>query len=357
MTNKVIIAAAGAGKTQYIVTSSNNCEGQVLITSYTIENTEEIKARFYKLYGKIPSNIMILPWFTFLLRFIIKPFQNIFIPQKIEGIHMENGNHPKFLKKDTLRYYLDKENRIYSGKVGSLSLKFVEDFNFFPLENLFRIFQHIYIDEMQDMGGYDLEFVGLLLKSKLHAEGVCDPRQATYSSSDDSKNKNIKGINIEKFLKKNKIPTDNKTLNINHRCHIDMVNLSNSLYPDFLPAKSDAILTGDHLGVYVVRPKDITEYLYEYGTEVQELRFSKTQTNRYPSFKGKNIGDTKGRTFSRTLLYLPSSHTNWLFGISDAPEGKSKAILYVGLTRARFCTAIVFNYNDDFSHPIIKKYK
>lgn len=79
--DRIIIAAAGAGKTQHIVEKAYGSKEPVLITTYTVENTLEISSRFFKLYGQIPKNVVILPWYTFLLRFLIKPYQNIFCPQ------------------------------------------------------------------------------------------------------------------------------------------------------------------------------------------------------------------------------------------------------------------------------------
>lgn len=359
MSNKVTLAAAGAGKTQHIVKSAYHCDGQVLITTFTDENTEEIKSRFYRLYGAIPSNITVLPWFTFLLRYLIKPFQNIFIPQRIKGVLMVSNQSTRYISKTSVNYYLATDNKIYSDKIGSLAMKFIEDYKQFPLMNLSQIFNHIYIDEMQDMGGNDLDVAGILLKSAIHVEGVCDPRQTTYLTNNGSKNKSKRGIKIEDFLIENRICLDKTSLNTNHRCHKDIVNLSNKLYPDFPSTKCDSYYTEEHLGVYVIRPSDIDEYKDVIGKRfrIQELRYSKTETKRYPSFNGRNIGDVKGRTYNRTILYLPSTHLDWLCKDKEMPKGKSKSLLYVGLTRARLSTAIVYDYDDDFNHSIIQKFK
>lgn len=355
MKNKVIIAAAGAGKTQHIVKSAYNCVGRVLITTYTIENTEEIKNRFYKLYGSVPSNVIILTWFSFLLRYLVKPFQNDFIPQKIMGVNMENGNTTRYIKKNTVPYYLDRTNHIYSGKIGSLALKLIEDFNYFPIVNLTRIFQHIYIDEMQDLSGNDLDIAGILLKTPCHVEGVCDPRQSTFQTSGISKNKNCKGQNIVQFLEKQKILIDTSSLNTNHRCCKDMVTLSNELYPEYPAVECGTFYENNHIGIFVVRPNDLHEYKNIEG--IQELSYNKTFTKAFPEFNGMNIGASKGRTYERTVLYLPKTHIDWLLNKGATPTGESKAILYVALTRAKLSTAIVFNYKDNFSHPMIKKFK
>ncbi|WP_424769430.1 UvrD-helicase domain-containing protein [Paenibacillus sp. sgz302251] len=43
-----------------------------------------------------------------------------------------------------------------------------------------KIFSHIFIDKIQDLAGYDLEIVKLLLKSRSNILFVGDPRQVTY---------------------------------------------------------------------------------------------------------------------------------------------------------------------------------
>ena len=46
--NKVIIAAAGSGKTEFIVNEALKKSSPVLITTFTDKNAEEIRNRFYK---------------------------------------------------------------------------------------------------------------------------------------------------------------------------------------------------------------------------------------------------------------------------------------------------------------------
>lgn len=58
--NRVIIAAAGSGKTEFIVNESLKISSPVLITTFTDKNADEIRDRFYKNNGVIPSNIGLL---------------------------------------------------------------------------------------------------------------------------------------------------------------------------------------------------------------------------------------------------------------------------------------------------------
>lgn len=73
--NKLLIAAAGAGKTTYLVEETFRCSGNVLITTFTQENEQEIRNKFFVKYGYIPSNVFIQTWFSFLLQHGVKPYQ------------------------------------------------------------------------------------------------------------------------------------------------------------------------------------------------------------------------------------------------------------------------------------------
>lgn len=43
MANKLIVAAAGSGKTTYLIEQALKSNGQTLITTFTIDNESEIK--------------------------------------------------------------------------------------------------------------------------------------------------------------------------------------------------------------------------------------------------------------------------------------------------------------------------
>ena len=73
--NKLIIAAAGSGKTTYLVDKAKEIKHEnVLITTYTEENENEIRKKFD---GSIPSNITIQTWFSFLLQHGVRPYQSV----------------------------------------------------------------------------------------------------------------------------------------------------------------------------------------------------------------------------------------------------------------------------------------
>lgn len=58
--NKLIIAAAGSGKTTHLVKEALNIKDQnVLVTTFTEANEEEIKKKFTSENGGVPSNVTV----------------------------------------------------------------------------------------------------------------------------------------------------------------------------------------------------------------------------------------------------------------------------------------------------------
>ncbi|HHQ1282364.1 TPA: UvrD-helicase domain-containing protein, partial [Listeria innocua] len=76
MKNTYMMAAAGAGKTTFIVNEALKCTEPVLITTFTEENESEIKNKFIELNkGVVPSHVTIRSWFSFLIEHGAKPYQ------------------------------------------------------------------------------------------------------------------------------------------------------------------------------------------------------------------------------------------------------------------------------------------
>ena len=53
MVNRLIVAAAGSGKTTYLIEQALKSNGQTLITTFTIDNESEIKKRIIECYVAI----------------------------------------------------------------------------------------------------------------------------------------------------------------------------------------------------------------------------------------------------------------------------------------------------------------
>ena len=235
--NKLLIAAAGSGKTTFLIKESLKKPGEkVLITTYTQANEEEIRNKIINENKCIPENITIQTWFSFLLKHGVRPYQGCMFEDNIKGLILVNNQSAKYTNEDDIqKHYFTDRQKIYSDKISKFVYRCNEKSNGNVINRLSRIYSHIYIDEVQDLAGYDLELLKLFFKCNSSTLLVGDPRQGTYSTNSTLKNKKYKKSKIVGFFDgiSNEIETDDTSLTTNYRCISDICNLSNKLFPDF----------------------------------------------------------------------------------------------------------------------------
>ncbi len=345
--NKLIIAAAGSGKTTFLVNEALKTRVErILITTYTQANEEEIRKKFIKVNRCIPENITIQTWFSFLLKHGVRPYQGCLFEDDIKGLILVNNQSAKYSKEsDIQKHYFTDGQKIYSDKISKFIYKCNKESNGSVIDRLSRIYSHIYIDEVQDLAGYDLELLKLLFKCNSSTLLVGDPRQGTYSTNSTSKNKKYKKSKIVFFFEDipNEIERDDTSLTTNYRCISDICNLSNKLFPDLQSTKPGNTKTSGHDGIFLIRPQDIEKYLIEFEP-IMQLR-DKRNIKVNNKFKVMNFGESKGLSFDRVLIYPTKPFCDWLKNnISDlAPTSRSK--FYVAITRARFSIGIVYDFD------------
>lgn len=382
--NKLIIAAAGSGKTTFLVKKSLEIEDEpILITTYTEFNAREIRNKFIKRKGCMPRNVTIQTWFSFLLQHGVRPYQSVLnesLHNTNVGFYLTNeksgkrfiapgkpmlsGGRPVYWgQADFLKCYFTASGKIYSDKIS----KFVCDANSTTdgevVERISRIFRHIYIDEIQDLAGYDLDIIKQLFKSKSNIILVGDPRQVTYLTHQSPKYKKYASGQIKLFVenglgKKIQCNVDETTLSASHRNNQLICDYSAKLYPQLSTPMACSCPTchteNDHTGVFVIKPSDVERYHAKY-TDVTQLRWnSASNVNR--NYKTINMGASKGSTFNRALIYPTKGMEAWIKDNSCKLGDNARAKLYVALTRSRLSSTIVLDFQDDDTFPDVQKY-
>jgi DNA helicase II / ATP-dependent DNA helicase PcrA len=372
--NKLIIATAGAGKTTFLVREALNISnGNVLITTFTNANEAEIRSKLINennCGAFIPSNITIEPWFTFLLKHGVRPYQGSYdvklFDKNICGLDFQMGKSgcKNPLSKGKTKYYWgENENferfyftltyRIYSDKLSKFVIECNNKSNGNVIDRLSRIYSHIFIDEVQDLAGYDLELLKLLFKSSINIILVGDPRQVTYLTHHEPKYKPYKNGRIKEFVaekcKSLKCDIDETTLKYSHRNNKEICDFSSKLFPK-LPISEPCDCfecrkyTTVHRGVFIIRENQVTDY---------KIKFSGLTTLRYNESVSPewNFGKSKGLTFERVLIYVSKTIIQYLKDgmLTKVVKGKEInafdiAKFYVAVTRARHSVAIVYNY-------------
>lgn len=359
-----MIAAAGAGKTTFLVDTAYHCEGTVLITTFTIENEEEIRNKFYKRYGHVPPHVTIQTWFSFLIQHGVRPYKGLYnsclFNGVIKGILMVNersgampflvNGHKVYYgeENDFMKHYFSEEGKIYTDKLSKFAVKTDEVSGGKVVRRISKIFSRIFIDEVQDLAGYDLEFLKLLFRCPSTIVCVGDPRQSTYHTHWEQKNKDFMDGKICEFVtrkcrRRENVTIDEVTLTKSHRNNRAICDYSSLLYPGFPKTEPcdciDCHPAGiEHQGVFVVKSSKVYDYLVKY--QPMQLRNSK-RTNVDKRFSVRNFGVSKGKSYDRVLIYPTDPIKAWLFDHNENLAFKTRACLYVAITRARFSVAFV----------------
>ena len=189
--NFFIHSLAGSGKTTRLVKYALKFKNKkIIITTYTNKNLEEIKKKFYEINGFIPSNINITTWYTFLLDECCRPYQKLMgINDRINNIFFVQGDPARFIpERDTKRHYFNKEGAIYSDKIAKFAFKCMNKGSNI-INRLEKITDYLFIDEAQDLSGFDFDILDKILTSNVKIIMVGDSRQNTFNTSNTNKNK------------------------------------------------------------------------------------------------------------------------------------------------------------------------
>lgn len=351
MNSKLIIAGAGSGKTTWLVKEALKIkDSRVLITTFTDANEQGIRNKFFELHGCIPANVTLMTWFTFLLRHGVRPYQSVIYEDDIKGLLLVNtrsglktktrGFPVYYGEKDTEPFYLSKSKKIYSDKIAKFVYRANEKTNGLVIDRICRIYPNFFIDEVQDMAGYDLELIRLLHEANINLLMVGDPRQVTYHTHDEAMNKSYSDGNIAGYLrdKCNAATIDETTLSISHRNNPLICGLANMVYPNHPQVKGSERPSTGHDGIFLVSPKSVDDYISEYHPmQLRDKRTVKVSENA-PAI---NFGDAKGLTFERVLIYPTKPILAWIKDSKSKLEEKSRAKLYVAITRAKHSVAFV----------------
>ena len=339
--NRIIMASAGSGKTTTIVNdaAAATTDRSALIT-YTNNSSAELRDKTLELHGHIPSHMEVGTWYSFLLRHFVRPYQLHLHRTHVSKLLFVQGRSARFVREaDTDRFYFGPPGEILSDKVSQFACKLIDETGGKPLARFEQVFDRLYIDESQDLAGYDLELIERILDSHVDIILVGDHRQATYSTNHARKNAAYKGHKIvdkyEEWRASGR--ADFEYQNHSRRCVQDICNFADALFPDFPKTVSLNHHVTGHDGVFVVRKGEVPAYLEHF--DAQTLRYNR-RTKDVPGIP-YNFGEAKGMTFNRTLIYPHGKLLDYLKSGDLADAGAELAKIYVAVTRARQSVAFV----------------
>lgn len=343
MKNTIKISAAGSGKTHDICHDAlavvEGGDKKILIVTYTNRGENAVETEIKKQNrGVLHQQIVIKTWYRFLLSDTIKPYQ-LYITgggflNVVKGIdYSQTFGTVNYQRRGTRARYLTNAGNVLSNQASELACFLNKKSNGKIIGRLSEIYSNIYFDEVQDLAGYDIELLKLLLDSGISVTCCGDNKQATFRTHNAKKNKNQTGKNIWQFF----LGLDNVEVEKNlasRRFNRDICCFANRLFPVGDPITSIMDEETEHDGVFLIDQSDVDAYFNEFHPQV--LRYdAKTVIENYHAV---NFGACKGETFDRVLIYPNGPLMSFVLSgkALKAPEK-----YYVGVTRPRYSIAIV----------------
>jgi DNA helicase II / ATP-dependent DNA helicase PcrA len=250
--------------------------------TYTNNNTREIIKRFGELNSGVPKHVDVVPWFRFLLRECARPYQRSkYTDKRIQSLVFVNEQSARGIAEtDTKRHYFANGDFIYSDKIAKFVVECEDKSSQSVTARLGQIYTDVFIDEFQDLAGWDFEVISYLLRSSIRVTLVGDPRQHIYSTNPSRKNKQYLGINVVKLLRiweKDGLCALEHASGT-HRCNGAICECANALWPGMDPMKPLRNDTTDHDGVFLVAEDAVEDYMQRFKPKV--LRYDK-RAKRY----------------------------------------------------------------------------
>lgn len=265
MDQRLILAVAGSGKTRYLI-DRLDLEKRFLIVTYTNNNCKNLKDRICRKFGYLPQNISVRTYFSFLVNFCYKPFFHHVLREK--GVTWKDPPFQTRYNNTSRAHYITSSSYLYHNRIAKLCLNACESIK----ARINRYYDCFYIDEVQDLGGYDFDFVKSIIPQDRDVLFVGDFYQHTFETSHDG-NKNT-GLykNSIKNYKKNWIETaltvDEISLKNSYRCPkavCDFVTNNLGISIDSISSKNGSIiyLSTDEEIEAVVKNNSIPKLFYQ----------------------------------------------------------------------------------------------
>lgn len=315
---------------------------KILLTTYTHENTTLLQKTINGINGVQPQNVTVMSWFSFLLTECVRPYQNYIYPdERIENLHFIPYISAKFKRRDDVRrFYLSNRTHIFSDKMSDFACRCNEQSGGLVIKRLEQLIDVFILDEAQDISGWDLDFIELLLKSNIKVIMVGDVRQRTYSTSQSMKNKKFSDDIYSWFsYLESKGYGKVKLLNQSYRCIQTICDFADALFPTLPRTTSLNDTPHEHIGIYTVIPTDLHRYCELFSPQI--LVHDKRAAAKALGWPVRNFGVVKGQTYNHVIIVPTSPIEKYLCNgnIAEVDSGKEK--LYVAITRARFSVAFL----------------
>ena len=322
MDKRIILAAAGSGKTTYLARHISESSRSLIIT-YTKATELNLRESIINRFGFFPENIRIQTYFSFLYSFCIQPF--LMNEYKLNGL-IYKQNLYRYAIGD--RRYLTNTNRLYYNRAA----KFIAEKNLYAeiKTRLEKYYQYLYIDEVQDFAGHDFNLLREISQSNINALYVGDFHQHTFDTSRDGRVNETLHDDYNEYKKKFnelKFIVDEKTLIKSYRCSPEtcryIMEKLNINIESHKSNKTEIVYIDDKTKIEnIVTDKNIVKLFYK--------------EHYLYHFISRNWGDSKGENKYNNICVVLNDTTLRHYNNNKLNELPKQTLnkLYVAISRA-----------------------
>ena len=180
MDKSVVFAVAGSGKTTRLVNALDEV-GRFPLVTYTKANYDNLRTKVIERFGYLPRNIEIYTYFSFLHSFCYRPFLRS--KKNTRGVIFSvPARFPLYRLTDDRRY-MSPGRWLYANRLAKFIVQSgLVDSVVARIEKYFDVF---FVDEVQDFGGHDFNFLLDISAAKVKMSFVGDFHQHTFDTSRD----------------------------------------------------------------------------------------------------------------------------------------------------------------------------
>ena len=348
--NRLHLAVAGGRKTQSIVDACNRSEAdrRRLVVTYTQTGQSELEDRL-SAQCSAENRPRVMGWYQFLLAHWLRPFLALYFPgRELRGFNYEGEPaYDKFSLKDTRRFF-DSDGAVFALHLVRLAMLVSEASEGAVLDRLSRIYDEIYVDEVQDLTGCDLHILESLMHSSIDLTMVGDLRQSIVETNTRDRNLNqYKGLDkVDWYRKQEKAGLlEIVEMNDTYRSTQVIAELSDSVLPaaaSFPATFSQVKYDVEHQGVFLVHEEDVAAYVQTFAPLCLRDRVS---TFKHLDLPFSNFGQAKGVTADHVLI-APNGTIREHLAKGTPLANRTSCGLYVGITRAKYSVAFVMDEDD-----------
>lgn len=326
MDKGVVFAVAGSGKTTRLIASLDEARRFLLVT-YTDANHDNLRAKVIERFGYVPPNIAIYTYFSFLHSFCYRPFLRS--RKDTRGITFSTPERfPNYPLTDDRRY-MTAGRWLYANRLA----KFIEQCGLHGavVARIEKYFDVFLVDEVQDFGGHDFNFLIAISAARLDMTFVGDFHQHTFDTSRDG-NVNASlhadyGAYKKKF-ERARLKVDTESLKRSRRCSKSVC--------DFITQKIGIEIESHDERASEVRFEDDPAAVAALFEDPATVKLFYKEHYKYGCFS-QNWGASKGMdSYGDVCVVLsPGNVKAWHAGSFRTINPETRNKLYVACSRAR----------------------